>query len=301
MGAVPSYRRLPARTSVLRRTLRRIEALVRLSRPVNLMLIAGTSLSAQLLLWLRGKDFIPDWERWFYMLLSTILIAAGGYWINDLYDQPIDRINRPSRAMWVARAGQRLLITAVLGAWLLATLLAILLPLKILFLHMAAIFTLAWYARFGKRTGLLGNAVIAILTGAVPWEVLLLAERTAYGVVWMVPLAIGFNFVRELVKDAEDLPGDQAYGVRSLPSHIPKSSWHRLLYFLWVGLIFLTFAPAVLHYVLWKSLPLPYLSAALVVTILPLLWGLQEWGNYRLMSQSIKMAMAGGLVAVWML
>ncbi|MCX8112557.1 MAG: UbiA family prenyltransferase [Bacteroidia bacterium] len=299
MGSSSAHWHLSARVSPLRRVLRHAEALGRLARPVNLLLITATSLSAQLLLWSKTERYYPPWTEWSWMLLSTLLIAAGGYWLNDLYDQLIDRINRPTRAMWVARAGQRFLLTATSAAWLLGVIIALNLPLRILILHIGAILVLAWYARFGKRTGLLGNAAVATLTGMVPWEVILLSERTTYATAWMVPLAIGFNFVRELVKDAEDLPGDQTYGVRSLPGRISTSAWSRLLYALWIALIGLALMPAGLYYVVWDKLPIPFITAILPTTILPLLWGLSEWGDYRFMSLTLKFAMVGGLIALW--
>lgn len=301
MGASSARRRYPARVSPLRRTLRRLEALYRLARPVNLLLITATSLSALLLIWEEVKSFSPPWLQWGLMLMSTLFIAAGGYWLNDLYDQSIDRINRPTRALWVARAGQRLLLTATIIAWLMGLTFALLLPLRIFLLHLGAILMLAWYARFGKRTGLPGNVVIAALTGLVPWEVLLLTGQTTYAASWMVPLAIGFNFVRELVKDAEDLPGDRTYGVRSLPGRLRSTAWRQLLHGLWLALIGLVLLPALMHYVLWGRLPLFYLAAVLPTTVLPLLWGLTEWHDYRFMSLSLKLAMAGGLLALWML
>ncbi|MEN3041080.1 MAG: UbiA family prenyltransferase [Bacteroidia bacterium] len=299
MDSAPSYRAYSVRVSPLRRTLRRVEALARLARPINLLLIGMTSLNAQLLLWKGNPGLSLNWNLWFVMVLSTLLTAAGGYWLNDLYDQPIDRINRPTRALWTARAGQRLLFTATFLSWLIAAGLSLLLPLKIALLHVAAMVTLGWYARFGKRTGLLGNTVIALLTGIVPWEVILLSGNTTYSVAWMIPLAAGFNFVREIVKDAEDLRGDQTYGVRSLPARLSHTTWQRFLQGLWIALIGLTLMPAMGHVFLWKTLPLFYLTMCLPTVILPLLWGLTEWGDYRFMSLLLKLAMAGGLTALW--
>lgn len=301
MGASLIRRRYPTRISPLRRALRRIEALYRLSRPINLLLIAATSLSALLLVWYDVKDFSPPWLQWGMMLISTLFIAAGGYWLNDLYDQSIDRINRPNRALWVARTGQRLLFTATIAAWSTGVALALFLPPRIFLLHLGAILALAWYARFGKRTGLPGNVVIAILTGLVPWEVFLLTGRTTYAAAWMIPLAISFNLVRELVKDAEDLPGDRTYGVRSLPGRLRSTTWQNLLQGLWLALIGLVLLPALVHYILWRRCPLFYIAAALPTTVLPLLWGLTESQDYRFMSLLLKLAMAGGLLALWML
>ncbi|MCS7189646.1 MAG: UbiA family prenyltransferase [Bacteroidia bacterium] len=258
-----------------------------------------TSGFALLFLMLESPNVREKSYQWFLMIGSTVAIAAGGYWLNDLYDRPIDRINRPSRALWVAVVGGRLLLSAVLLVWGIGLGMAILLPLPIFILHLLAIGGLAWYARWGKKTGLLGNVLIAGLTGIIPWEVMLLTGSTCYAVDWMIPLAIGYNFVRELIKDAEDLAGDCVYGVASLPSRLSAATWNMLLKLLWTALIMLTFMPAITAKVLWGEWPWLYLIIAGVGSLIPLLLGMRFWGNYRVQSLLLKVAMGGGLVALW--
>lgn len=235
------------------------------------------------------------------MVCSTLAIASGGYWLNDLYDEPIDCINRPARARKVAGVGRRTLFSAVIGGWVLGTLLALGLPWRIFFLHIGAIGALAWYARWGKKTGLPGNAVVSALTGLVAWEVLLLLRYTTYAADWMIPLAIGFNFVRELVKDAEDAAGDQLYGVRSLPTQLAPATWGRVLKGLLIGLIGLTLLPALIKGIVWRSWPWAYIATATLLVLLPLLYAISILPSYPRISQALKVAMAGGLIALFFL
>lgn len=273
-----------------------------LARPLNLYLISLTSLCALLFVW-RDTGPVPPPTAWSWgiMLLSTVFIAVGGYWMNDLYDQPIDRVNRPERARWVALVGGRRLITAILSVWGLGLILSAVLPWRIALLHLGSVGLLAWYARWGKKTGLLGNAVIALLTGLVPWEVLLLTSRTSYPADWMIPLAVGFNFVRELVKDAEDLPGDQLYGVRSLATQLSRTAWQWLLGSLKVALVGLAVAPGVVKGLLWDSWPMSYFAAVGLSVALPVGYGLLHRRDYRRQSRALKLAMAGGLLSLWFL
>ena len=44
----------------------------------------------------RFTDLIPWWV-WLLLTIGTVLIAAGGYVVNDYFDVKIDRINRPDR------------------------------------------------------------------------------------------------------------------------------------------------------------------------------------------------------------
>ncbi|MCS6790589.1 MAG: UbiA family prenyltransferase [Bacteroidia bacterium] len=294
MGAYGTFSARARRISSLRSALRAGQALFWLSRPVNLLLIVATSGVALLLLW-RDAGIAPAWGKWTLMVVSTVAVAIGGYWLNDLYDQPIDRINRPKRALRVARVGQRNLLAAVFAVWGIALLLAGLLPLPLFLLHIAVILALAWYARFGKRNGLLGNILIAALTGLVPWEVMLLHRTTAYAVDWMIPLAIAFNFVRELVKDAEDIPGDRLYKVASLPNRLSPQRWQTFLGIAWLLLLPMALLPAVVHKVAWGKLPLLYLLSALIGVGVPWAWGWRVRWDYGRMSRLLKLAMAGGI------
>ncbi|MCS7161774.1 MAG: UbiA family prenyltransferase [Bacteroidia bacterium] len=278
-----------------------IPALIRLSRPLNLGLILSTSLSALLLTTRAQPDLSIPWLSWVLMISSSLLIAVGGYWLNDLYDQPIDRLNRPQRAFWVALVGQRILLSATLFVWALGLLLSGFLPWTIFGLHGGAVALLVWYARWGKKTGLLGNAAIALLTGLVPWEVLLLLRTTSYAADWMIPLAISFNFVREIVKDAEDLAGDRLYGVASLAARLTPATFSRLLVVLWLALMALCVAPAFLHALIWHSLPWGYLFAVALGTVLPLSLGFLRWSAYGFLSGALKVGMGGGLLALWFL
>ena len=52
------------------------------------------------------KVMFPDWI-FYLMMLATVLIAAGGYVINDYFDQKIDRVNRSGRVLVGFRVPRR--------------------------------------------------------------------------------------------------------------------------------------------------------------------------------------------------
>jgi 4-hydroxybenzoate polyprenyltransferase len=179
-----------------------------------------------LALYLLDREAPLEPEQWVkagWLVGSALLIMVGGYWLNDFYDVEMDAINRPRRAAKVRLLTRRRLLHAVIIVWLIALLSTIALPWRFRLLHLLVIGALFWYNRYGKRLGLPGNLLIAGLTALLPWELMLWTARTAYAVDWMIPLAAVFNFAREVIKDAEDQPGDLPYGVRSLPTRLhPK-------------------------------------------------------------------------------
>jgi 4-hydroxybenzoate polyprenyltransferase len=73
-----------------------VESLLKLTRFWNLFIIGlAQYFTAGLLI---SRSAILDW-RLFILSISTIMIAAGGYIINDYYDVKIDLVNKPERVV----------------------------------------------------------------------------------------------------------------------------------------------------------------------------------------------------------
>src|ERR1044072_5932256 len=77
-------------------TKRFIASFLRLPRVWNLLIIALSQyLTAFMLI---GHDTLMHW-RLFVLSVSTVMIAAAGYIINDYYDVKIDLVNKPERVV----------------------------------------------------------------------------------------------------------------------------------------------------------------------------------------------------------
>lgn len=191
-----------------------LQALVRLTRLWNLLIIglaqyctAGFLISAANL---------TD-PRLFLLSLSTILIAAGGYSINDYYDVKIDLINKPERVV----VGKALSRRTVLVLHTLLTLTGIgigfLLSWYIGLLHFGSSFLLWLYSNALKRLPFIGNLAVAILTGLSIYVVNILLPPLLATVSIYALFAFFITLIREIIKDMEDLKGDNTFGCRTLP------------------------------------------------------------------------------------
>lgn len=191
-----------------------LQALVRLTRLWNLLIIglaqyctAGFLISAANL---------TD-PRLFLLSLSTILIAAGGYSINDYYDVKIDLINKPERVV----VGKALSRRTVLVLHTLLTLTGIgigfLLSWYIGLLHFCSSFLLWLYSNALKRLPFIGNLAVAILTGLSIYVVNILLPPLLATVSIYALFAFFITLIREIIKDMEDLKGDNTFGCRTLP------------------------------------------------------------------------------------
>lgn len=175
------------------------------------------------------------------LVLATISIAAGGYIINDYLDVKADMINRPEKIIIGKKIASKLafviytifnIIGIGLGFYLGYQ---IELP-KIGFLFVIIVGVLWYYSATYKKQFLLGNIIVALLTALVPmlvavFEIPLLKNKyqelisnyqadfisIIYWIAGFSLFAFLLNLIREIVKDIEDLEGDNAYGLNTMP------------------------------------------------------------------------------------
>lgn len=167
------------------------------------------------------------------LVLSSVLIAAAGYVINDYFDLNIDRINKPHKLIVQKIISRRyaiawhffLSITGIaIGFYLDFTTHVTLLG----FSNLACAGLLFIYSVSLKKRLLAGNILISLLTA---WTVLVVTWceiRFFFNPNFSVPrilrvtiLYAGFAFVtsliREAIKDMEDVEGDRKYGCKTMP------------------------------------------------------------------------------------
>ena len=172
------------------------------------------------------------------LVLSTLLITAGGYIINDYFDRKIDRINKPEGIIVGNLIQPRHAMAYHLVFSITGVAIGVWLSVGIGQLYLSFIFFmvsgLLWfYSTTYKREFLLGNVVVALLTALVPFIVLvfelpLLAREygasahpiTRLLLIWISGFSVFaflLNLIREIVKDMEDLEGDKAFGKITVP------------------------------------------------------------------------------------
>lgn len=179
-----------------------MKALLALSRPVNLLIIAATMVLmregvvrgflerglSQLLAQdgsgsTRDELIIPaefgpqlPLSLFILLVLSTVLIAAAGNIINDYFDTRIDRINKPGEVIVGRTVKRRVAMTAHLVLSSIGLLLGLFVAWKAGQLRWAlipafAIGALWTYSTHYKRQLLIGNGLVATLTALVPLTV----------------------------------------------------------------------------------------------------------------------------------
>jgi 4-hydroxybenzoate polyprenyltransferase len=142
-------------------------------------------------------------------------LVAGSMAINDIIDADIDRINNPGRPIPSKRVSQTEAAALAVVALAAGLLLASVLTSLNLIIAVLAVILMLYYNRFGKRTGLPGNAVVSanlaipfIFGGAVGG-----VNRILYMFALIAFLA---GMGREVIKGMADIDGDSKRGVRTL-------------------------------------------------------------------------------------
>ena len=218
--------------------MRLLGAFLKLVRFPNLIFIALTQVLFQFCIYNPIYNVtIPQTNlvQFILLVVASLLIAGGGYIINDYFDINIDQVNKPEKLVVDKIIRRRWaivwhLVLSFMG--ILCTALA--LPFHKWYLVLANILcvSLLWfYSTTFKKNLLVGNIVIAIL---VAWSILIfffskLSIADAFGsenpanfkFFRFAFLYAGFAFIisliREAIKDIEDREGDAKYGCRTMP------------------------------------------------------------------------------------
>jgi 4-hydroxybenzoate polyprenyltransferase len=224
----------------------RTGAFLKLVRFENLLMIALTQLLIRsfVLQKVLNSHSIPlELSDGIFMLmvLSTMLIAAAGYIINDYFDVKTDTINHPDTVVVdrvISRRTAIILHSVFTLAGVLMGMYAAISTgyLRLASFHVGAAVLLWFYSTDLKKKAVIGNVAVALLTAAVTimpfmYEIGVMQKAdpgflsshryallSAFKYAWIYSLfAFITTFAREIIKDMEDYEGDAATGARTLP------------------------------------------------------------------------------------
>jgi 4-hydroxybenzoate polyprenyltransferase len=192
---------------------------LKLTRFPNLLIIALTQyLSAIFLVSHPHNDLDKLYSpKLFLLSLSTLLIAAAGYIINDYYDIKIDYVNKPDKVVVGKLIKRRIVIVSHIVLNLLGIAIGTYLSLRVGALNFFAGFLLWIYSNRLKRMPLIGNLAIAFLTGLSVVVIAVYYRQNVELLMAYAVFAFSINLVREIIKDMEDIRGDMRFGSKTLP------------------------------------------------------------------------------------
>lgn len=251
------------------------------------------------------------------LVISTVLVAAGGYVVNDYLDTDIDAVNKSDKvivgntiskkAAWNSYVALNLigLLAAALPAWEIGN-------VNYVLIQVVSGALLWFYSYSYKRQLLIGNLVVSCLSAIIvllPFYYEAMAEEKVYGTIFVnffyakVYFAFAFltTFSREIIKDLEDMEGDKTANCRTFPivaGIVPAKI---------MAIVFTLIVMAAVGYIQYLQYEtLDYISMIyfLVAVQLPSLWLViktaraKEKRDFHFASTLSKVVMVGGILSM---
>ncbi|NIA18765.1 MAG: hypothetical protein GWO85_01560, partial [Simkaniaceae bacterium] len=185
---------------------------IRLLRPLNCLTGALAILVSAAI-----TQSLDDITTMVIAMVVVVFYNGGANAINDYFDYEIDRINRPNRPLSSGTLSRKTGLWIAIFMFLLGTLFA--LQLNTIAKGIAilvAMPVLVVYTVSLKNKPLVGNVAVAFILGLVFLFGGAVFESMS---VLVIPAFLAFllTFLRELIKDVEDMEGDKKLGLNTFP------------------------------------------------------------------------------------
>lgn len=296
-------------------------AYLKLIRAKNLVIVAITQFLLQFLVVgpyhiQSGTEPVLDPFHFSLLVLVTVLIAAGGYVINDIKDIEIDKINKPKTRIIEKQISEEHANWLYWGTTIIGAIISIYMafwvekPLWFL-LFPIAVFMLWSYSVYFKKSYLVGNIIVSFFAAGVAGIVLfpevfcLVLTEINQKTIFLIGIFLGYIFfafsstmMREIVKDMEDSEGDKAEGASTFPI-VEGLKMSKILAGIWG--ILLAVGLAVFLWILHSQGHNLALIFGIFLVWIPILFAIfkiynsQTVSDFHEISQVIKVIMLAGL------
>ncbi|MCC7030752.1 MAG: geranylgeranylglycerol-phosphate geranylgeranyltransferase [Chitinophagaceae bacterium] len=262
----------------------------------------------------RGLSAVLDTPHFYLLCLSTVLIAAAGYIINDYFDIGIDAINKPHKVTIEKIFKRRTIIIWHISLNLAAMLIVIgltlsLLQLRLVAIQLVSILLLIFYSTTFKRKLIIGNLCIGVLTGLTlltvafyePAFELFNTDFLHSKLLWMYVLfSFIITFIREVVKDIEDVKGDTAQNCETIPLVWGIDNAKKIVYVFMILLLMLLLITTYYFFSFNKVLVI-YLFAAVFVPVIFTLYKTRQASHsadFNRISTYVKIVTLLGILSI---
>ena len=245
----------------------------------------------------------PEEISWFSVLLASFAAAftlSAGNIINDIYDLGIDKVNRPERPLpsgKISKNSALILYFLLIAASLI---LSWFINLYAFIIVIIATILLVLYSKFLKRVLFIGNILVALLTGLV-FIFGGVAVRNPSAAIIPALFAFLINFIREVVKDMQDVDGDKNAGVNTFPIRYGFQKSKILILLMTFTLILYTLYPFVARlYKIEYFIIVMIIVNPILVFSLKILFKDRSIKNLNMISNLLKLSMVFGLIAIYL-
>jgi 4-hydroxybenzoate polyprenyltransferase len=251
-----------------------------------------------------------------------VFIAAGGYVINDYFDVPIDQYNKPNKMIVTKHISEDHAFYLYLVLSALGIIAALIVAISIgrftlIFYQIFPVVVLWIYAQSFKKVFLVGNIMVAFLSGLViivpaMYEINLkeigIRVENALFINGLLRISIAYSLfaflstlIREIIKDIEDIEGDKRCGAQTIPIRLGLNPTKGIIAFLFLILLggISVFLPQL--YKANEVVPFLYILTLLIFPLLYMLVYLflaKSKEHFSRLSFTLKVFMLSGMITM---
>lgn len=252
------------------------------------------------------------------LVISMVCLAAAGNIINDIYDRRADAINKPQKLVIGTRISEKVAYNLFFTLNIIGVGIGFYLSNLVGKPSFTALFILPsaflyFYATQIKGTVLVGNLVVSIMVAMIIMMVGIfdlvpaitpenrLTQKVIFSILIDYALfAFLLNFLREMVKDQEDIKGDYNAGYQTLPVILGRQRTNKIIFL--VALLPLAGALYyIYHYLFENKIAVWY---AMIFVVAPLMYFLvkittaKTKDQYHHLSTLLKLVLGAGLISI---
>jgi len=265
-------------------------------RPINFLITFISVIVASIIC---EPNKFPAFQIFLAALAASFVLASGNI-INDIHDVDIDKINRPERPIPSGKISRKKAYGLYIFFIISSILISIFLNEFALIIILLSILLLYAYSIYLKSIPLIGNFTIAFLTGLVFIFGGVIVENPAAAI---VPALFAFliNLIREIVKDMEDVEGDEKVGVITFPIRYGFQKSKYLILLMTLSLVIYTFYPFVTQlYKVEYFIIVMVIVNPIIIYCVKILFKDHSTKNLDKISNLLKLSMLFGLIAIYL-
>ena len=231
--------------------------------------------------------------------ISGALSAAAGNVVNDIFDYEIDKINRPDRPLPSGKISLNQAVALYSFLIFISLLISSFINPTAVIINFAALLLLFFYSFKFKKIVLFGNFTVAMLTGLAFIYGGVAAGSIKNAVIPSL-FALLINFIREIIKDMEDVEGDSKIGVISFPNKFGFQNSKKIIFTFSAVLIASTFFPFIygIYNLIYFLIILLLVDPILIFAVISLFKD-DTKKNLNKISLILKLNMVFGLTAIY--
>lgn len=269
-------------------------AIIKISRPINFFITFFAVIISALI----SSKNINDVNIIFAALAMSFACSAGNIF-NDIIDIEIDKINKPNRVLpkgIISNKNAKILY----GIFIILSLTFAFYNGFTSFVYLMIVnLVLIFYSTHLKRIILVGNFSVALLTASALVYGAMIAGNINAGI---IPAIFAFftNFLREIIKDIEDVKGDSANKINTFSKIYGDRKTLTLIFLSTLFVIIFSFIPFVYSiYGIEFFIIVMVIVNPLFAFMLKLLYKSQDLNTLRKATMIVKLNMIIGLFAIY--